>query len=232
MQLINLGISPSTAKVYDAGKKAYLKFCARFNFTPIPAQEEVLILFVTELSQTLVHNSVRTYLAGVRHFHVVSSAGNPLQDKLRLQLALAGIRRWKPKAGGTRLPMTPLVLRTIKKVFDATSTDYQNILLWGACCVGFFGFMRSGEFTTSTTAFNPSCHLSIQDVAIDSHSNPTLVQLHLKLINSAKEHLSTYPEQAQIYVRFLLCLHTSQFVEMRRAPCLSIKIDLLSLSKN
>ena len=158
-----------------------MKFCARFNFTPIPAQEEVLILFVTELSQTLVYSSVRTYLAGVRHFHVVNSTGNPLQDKLRLQLALAGIRRWKPKAGGTRLPITPLVLRAIKKVLDAASTDYQNILLWAACCVGFFGFMRSGEFTlTSTTAFNPTCHLSIQDVAIDSHSNPTLVQLHLK----------------------------------------------------
>ena len=41
--------------------------------------------------------------------------------------------------------------------------------------------MPSGEFTlTSATAFNPTCHLSIQDVAIDSHSNPTLVQLHLK----------------------------------------------------
>ena len=43
---INLGISPSTAKVYYAGKKAYLKFRARFNFTPILSQEEVLILFV------------------------------------------------------------------------------------------------------------------------------------------------------------------------------------------
>ena len=108
-------------------------------------------------------------------------AGNPLQNKLRLQLALAGIRRWRPKAGGTRLPITPLVLRAIKKVLDAGATDYQNILLWAACCVGFFGFMRSGEFTlTSATAFNPTCHLSIQDVAIDSHSNPTLMQLHLK----------------------------------------------------
>ena len=174
-QLINLGISPSTAKVYDASKKAYLKFCARFNFTPIPAQEEVLILFVTELSQTLVYNSVRTYLVGVRHLHVVSGAGNPLQEKLRLQLALAGIRRWKPKAGGTRLPKTPLVLRAIKKVLDAASTDYQNILLWAAS-----GSCDRVNFTTSTTAFNPSCHLSIQDVAIDSHSNPTLVQLHLK----------------------------------------------------
>ena len=153
--------APSTAKVYDAGKKAYLKFCARFNFTPIPAQKEVLILFVTELSQTLVYNSVRTYLAGVRHFLVVNSAGNPLQDKLRLQLALVGIRRWKPKAGGTRLPITLLVLRAIKKVLDAAATDYQNILLW-ACCVRFFGFMRSGEFTLiSATAFNPTCHLSI-----------------------------------------------------------------------
>ena len=174
-----LGISPSTAKVYDAGRKAYLKFCARFNFTPIPAQEEVLILFVTELSQTLVYNSVRTYLAGVRHLHVVNSASNPLQDKLMQTTTCIG--RHPQMAGGTHLPITPLVLRAIKKVLDAASTDYQNILLWAACCVRFFWFMRSGEFTlTSTTAFNPTCHLSVQDVAIDSHLNPTLVQLHLK----------------------------------------------------
>ena len=176
-QLINLGISPSTDKVYDTGKKAYLnKVQLHTNPSPRGSPD---ILFVTELSQTLVvYNSVRTYLAGVRHFHVVNSAGNPLQDKLRLQLALAGIHRWNPKAGGTRLPITPLVLRAIKKVLDAASTDYQNILLWAACCVGFFRFMRLGEFTLtsrSTTAFNPTCmpSVSIQDVAINSHSNPT-----------------------------------------------------------
>ena len=98
----------------------------------------------------------------------------------------------EPKAGGTHLPITPLMQRAIAKVLlDAAFTDYQNILLWAACCVGFF--MQSGEFIlTSTTAFDPTCHLSIQDVAVDSHSNRTLVQLHLIQLKTDQFYQRTF----------------------------------------
>ena len=55
--------------------------------------------------------------------------------------------------------------------------EKEATLMWAACCVGFFGFMRSGEFTTSPPA--PAAMLS-RDVAMDSHSNPQTVRLFLR----------------------------------------------------
>ena len=50
------------------------------------------------------------------------------------------------------------------------------------CTLGFFGFMRSGEFTVpSTRGFNLDIHLSRQDVASDSVTNPIMVH------NSSKD---------------------------------------------
>ena len=52
--------------------------------------------------------------------------------------------------------------------------------MWAACCVGFFGFLRSGEFTCdSWTTYHPSM-LSLCDVAIDDKSNPSIVHIMLR----------------------------------------------------
>ena len=48
--------------------------------------------------------------------------------------------------------------------------------------MGFFGFMQAGEFTIpSDRSYDPSCHLSVSDVAVDSHSKPSLLQVHLRM---------------------------------------------------
>ena len=45
----------------------------------------------------------------------------------------------------------------------------------------FFGFLRSGEFTVpSNDTYDPSVHLSFHDIAVNSHSAPSLVRLRLK----------------------------------------------------
>ena len=51
-------------------------------------------------------------------------------------------------------------------------------MIWAACCVGYFGFMMSGEFTVSR--FNDSCPISISDVAVDSHSSPSTIRVLLR----------------------------------------------------
>ena len=53
-------------------------------------------------------------------------------------------------------------------------------MLWAAFCLGFFGFMRSGEFTCpSQQAFFPDM-LTPGDVAIDSHTSPSFITVRLK----------------------------------------------------
>ena len=54
-------------------------------------------------------------------------------------------------------------------------------MLWAACCLGFFGFLRAGEFTVdSIKRFDPSCHLTPADVSVDSREAPQIVWVVIK----------------------------------------------------
>ena len=80
-----------------------------------------------------------------------------------------------------RLPITPQILRGLKSQWLPLAADQDYVMLWAACCVGFFGFLRAGEFTlTAGQDFDPSSALTVQDVSVDYHTNPSMVRLHLK----------------------------------------------------
>ena len=158
----------------------FLSFCLPLNLQPLPASEDTLILFATHLAQTRAHSTIKTYLVGVRHLHVIHGLNNPLEDKLRLQQVLRGIHRVKPNKKCPRLPVTPFIMSAIKQSLDR-HPSFDATMLWAACCMGFFGFMRCGEFTVaSQAAYDSNKHLSAADVAVDSHVNPTMLAVTLK----------------------------------------------------
>ena len=51
-------------------------------------------------------------------------------------------------------------------------------MLWAAACLAYFGFMRAGEFTTSSSIDPPAILAS--DVAVDSHTNPSMLRILLR----------------------------------------------------
>lgn len=56
--------------------------------------------------------------------------------------------------------------------------SYSDTMLWAACCLGFFGFLRSGEFTS--TSPSQSSGLLLSDVTIDSHNDPQRLTVNLR----------------------------------------------------
>ena len=52
-------------------------------------------------------------------------------------------------------------------------------MLWAACCLGFFGFLQAGEFMVNC-AFEPSIHLTVQDLQVDAEVNPSSLRVHIK----------------------------------------------------
>ena len=77
----------------------------------------------------------------------------------------------------------------IKAVLLKGPRKHNNILLWAACCLAFFGFLKCGEFTIpNQTEYDQGAHLSYGDihVAIDSRSNPTMVIVKIKQTHFAK----------------------------------------------
>ena len=54
-------------------------------------------------------------------------------------------------------------------------------MFWAACLLAYFVFLRSAEFIVpSLTAFNPSHHLSLRNIAVDVALNPSCLQICIK----------------------------------------------------
>lgn len=171
--LIDKSIAPSTRKTYAVGQRQFGQFCGALGVQPLPASEQMLILFVADLSQRVAYSTIRTYLAGVRHWHVASGVGDPMDGRLKLNLLLS-----KPIKPNSRLPITP---RAIYRVLMRDPSGEDNIMFWAAFCLGFSAFLRSGEFTVqSGKAFDPEWHLSPDDIAVDSIEAPNRMYVRIK----------------------------------------------------
>ena len=162
-------------KSYKSGLIRYCKFCSMFSFLSFPLSESTLCRFVVHLSQSgLSHLSIRLYLNALR-FHQTSFGGpDPSISSLPcLHYIIKGIEKSQPThTRPKRLPITPAILHTLYSTWSRCP-DYNNTALWAACCLGFFAFLHSGEFTCpSWAAYNPSM-LSPSDIQVDNHPRPT-----------------------------------------------------------
>ena len=69
----------------------------------------------------------------------------------------------------------------IRSVLANRPCDYNNIMLWAACCLAFFGFLRCSEFTVPTQdSFDNTTHLSYRDVSVDNWHDPQLISIRIK----------------------------------------------------
>lgn len=143
-------------------------------------------MFVGHLAQQgLSHASIKVYLSAIRNLHVSSGLHEEFAKQLtpRLELVLKGIKKEKAKAAPlpTRMPITIDIMVKIKAALLRCPSKYDNVLLWAACCLAFFGFLRCGEFTVpSQNEYDPTAHLSLEDIAVDSKSAPTVIQVNIK----------------------------------------------------
>ena len=78
----------------------------------------------------------------------------------------------------TRFPITPDILSLIQQSLLSFRDGH---MIWAACCTGFFSFLRTAEFTIpSTEHYDATVHLSLPDIALDSHMAPTVLRLIIK----------------------------------------------------
>ena len=180
------GLAESTKRSYRSAQTRYLTFCGEFRVNePLPLVENVLCAYVSKLANDgLKHQSIKSYLSALRFMQISAGLSDPYASSVwpRLQYVLKGVKRPRgEQSSKPRLPITPDILRRIQTVWQRRFAERDTIMLWASFCIGFFGFLRAGEFTVpGDRTFDPGVHLCVRDIALDSHTSPTLVRVTIK----------------------------------------------------
>ena len=162
--------------VYQSGWRQYTRFCSKFNLAPLPLIEHTLCQFAASLSESVGWGMIRSYLSALRFYQI--SSGLPDPSTSRLTYLLKGICKMTPGHSRTkRLPITPDLLRKLLTIWSWGPPSSDKVMLWAACCLGFFAFMRAGEFTSVSSTEDT---LSVADVSIDSRDNSRVLAVLLR----------------------------------------------------
>ena len=136
------GLAPSTQKMYSSAKKCYLQFCKDKSLSPLPAPEQQLCQFVSSLAiQSLCHNTIKSYLAAIRHLHIAEGYGDPhINTMARLEQVLKGIKIVQSKGPKKRerLPITPNHLAKLKEVWSSGLSKFDGQMLFAAASLYVF----------------------------------------------------------------------------------------------
>ena len=102
----------------------------------------------------------------------------------RLLYTLRGVKRRENEAGSerrARLPVTPAILKKLQSVWESSASDPDTVMVWAACCLDFFCFLRSGEMCVpDDRSFDPSVHLTRDDIAVDDTHSPSIIRVSIK----------------------------------------------------
>ena len=138
------GLAPSTHQVYGSAQRQFLEFCSQdipsdLGHPLLLASEQSLICFCAHLVDRLYHSSIKIYLSAVCSLHIDYGYPNPLSNCLQLQHLLRGIKGRQSSNLSQRQPVTADLMGVLHQSLDLSNPD--NVMLWAACCLGFFRFL-------------------------------------------------------------------------------------------
>ena len=117
------------------------------------------------------------YLAALRHLQIASSSCTPRPEWpfLQPEYVLRGIKRSNSNSPARScLPITATQLKTVWAPISGQNVEQS--LWWATASLAFFGFLRSGEITSSP---GKPPTISVAGVAVDSHASPSVLKVVL-----------------------------------------------------
>jgi len=111
---------------------------------PLPLSEHILCRFAAVMSQTVTWGTIRSYLSALRFFQIRCGLPDPFLSSLpHLTYVLKGIQQVNTEHQRKHhLPVTMHMLLALHGVWSKPPVTYDNVMLWAACCLGIFGFLR------------------------------------------------------------------------------------------
>ena len=146
------GLSKSTQRSYLAAHRRYTTYCEQSGNCGYPSTQDTLCQFVSLLGlEGLKHKTIKCYLSGIRFHNIAQCFTDPfIKDMPHLHYVMRGIKSEEAKRQvptKQHLPVTPAILLKVYSVLESDPSNFDNIMIWAASLVCFFGFLRSGEVT-------------------------------------------------------------------------------------
>ena len=182
-ELFSAGLAPSTRQNYRSGTRRYLMFCRTQQIeVPVPTSERTLCQFIAWLhTQHLASSTVKNYLAAVRHSQIALGLGDPkIGAMTQLEYVMRGMKRKTQTTRRTRLPISPVMLQGMRRIWQHHPNSRDTAMLWAAATMCFFGFLRVGEAVSPSDRFDPACHLAQGDVRVNNNQDPQFVVVRIK----------------------------------------------------
>ena len=136
--------------------------------------------FASCLADSLHHSSIKVYLSAVQSLHIDNGLPDPLVSCLQPHRLLRGVKHVQGSSPPKCLPITIDLLKVILSSLDLNSQN--QVMLWAACCLGFFSFLCASKFTTNSL-FDPSIHLTVSDVQTDALVDLSCFKVLIKCSN-------------------------------------------------
>ena len=143
-------VSANTRATYNQAWQIFSEFREKLGFdTGRPASLEQVANFIGWLSLSgRAPSTIGAYVAGVGFFHKIKYASDPTAHCVVQQL-LKGARR-EHRQPDSRAAMHGVLFEKFLAVLPRiVSSAYEVLLFKAALALGFFGFMRLGEFTSA-----------------------------------------------------------------------------------
>ena len=172
----------TTVKAYRTGFVCFERFAAMHNLyssvnSVFPViNEDVLIYFVAHCYHVLnlKYTTIKLYLAGIRFTYVKAGFANPLlstngSQLPRIQIILKSVKKLQGKPLKPRLPITFNILcKIIYTLRRGVFGPYLDVMMEAACTLAFFGFLRCGEFTKTTSYYDHKPFLTFGDIKFNN----------------------------------------------------------------
>lgn len=183
------GLAKSTLKMYDSAWSHFSNFCATLSVATLPVNIACISAFIVHCfeSRRMQPSSIKCMVAGIQfHLRCKDPSAAAILENPSIRLLLNGLKKESPQGNDKRLPFTlPLVEKIISRLRAGCFGSFTDKLLETVILTAFYGFLRGGEFSCRTYAFDPHSDLTISDINIFEH-HFTLFLKHSKTDKSGQ----------------------------------------------
>ena len=198
-------LAASTRSTYASGILRFNQFCDKWNIAEgsrMPASYGLLCAFIGEHKGTISGRTIRSWLSGIRAWHLANHAQWHGDDKWVQMARTSANKEGAHHRRPLRAPVSIEHLLALRRVLSLSDSFHASV--WAAALITFFGCRRLGETTISSpSSFDGRYHVlrstmyahSLQLVLLSYTDDLSLVLLSTPSVTVLAPFRSVFPGQ-------------------------------------